>query len=142
MDRQVDIKRAAHITGVSEAEIETLIINGELPFTEGHIKITDLCEHYPETRITAHNMVDIVSQIREDSARKALDAKFGRSVDLAGDLEKTERALRYFKARSDTYHAMLLNLKAQLTDMETKVECKERIRAITRWIDHNLHESR
>lgn len=142
MDRKVDIERAAHIFGVSVKEIEELIVSGELPFVEGHIKINDLCEHYPDTHINAHNMVDIVSQIREDSARKALDAKFSKTKDLAGELEKTERALRYFKARSDCYYNLLVNLKAQLTDIETKVECKERIHAITQWIDHNLHNSR
>ncbi len=142
MDRKVDIERAAHIFGVSEEEIDGLVASGELPFSEGHIKIDDLCKHYPETRINAHNMVDIVSQIREDSARKALDAKFGRTKDLAGDLEKTERALRYFKARSDCYYSLLVNLKAQLTDIEAKVECKQRIHAITQWIEHNLHDSR
>jgi hypothetical protein len=139
----IDPTRAAHVAGVTTDEIERQIAAGHLRADKGKVDFDDLRKLYPELAITSHNMVELVSQIRDDAFVKAMRKKLGfEREDPIEALARSTREAVYHKLQSERFHRMLLDLRGMLVELETRVEQKNRVHAILQWLDHNLAEPR
>jgi hypothetical protein len=139
MQRLIDPARAAHVAGVSIEEIHRQIAAGHLHAEKGKIDFEDLRRLYPELTITSHNMVDFVTQIKDDAFIKAMRKNMGfeREDPVEGWRKSAQEAL-YFKDESERFRRMLIDLRGMLVDLEARVDQKNRVRAVIQWLDHKF----
>ena len=142
MEYMIDIERAAHIAGVSDAEIKQHISDGHLDAPDGKFQVSELLGLYPDINIKCFDMVDIVAQIKDDTIIKALQMKSGTVDldDLIDQLTKTCREATFYRGEVNRYKHLLQDVVGELDDIRDKTECKGRITALIKWLEGKIKE--
>ena len=136
MERYVDIWKAARLAGVSRAEIQERIAEGELESFEGRVDVAGLRRLYPDA-IAGHGLIiDFVEQVKEDALRKGVRSR-ERLDDpdaLAAELNAARRELEHFKRRNAQQRAVLDDVERMLHDLQARVRPAHLVKNVLLWL--------
>lgn len=141
-NRLLDIARAARLAGVTREEIQRLIAEGELDAFEGKVDSVRLAEIYPEIDERPASMLEFVSQIKEDAMWKTALPDVQDAASLRGEVRQLRAEAAYHKQRAESYRRILTDLAGMLFDLQERVEQKQRIKAMIKWLEGKLKEAR
>ncbi|MGF1613594.1 MAG: hypothetical protein ACFCVA_06670 [Gammaproteobacteria bacterium] len=139
-NRLLDIARAARLAGVPREDIQRLIATGKLTAFEGKVDVSELAKLYPEIERRPASMLELVSQIKEDAIWKAVAPHARDSAPLPVDVGQLRTELAYHKRHAEHYRRMLADLRGMLLDIQEKVDQKQRVEAVIKWLEHKLKE--
>lgn len=137
MAKLLGISKAARMAGVPREEIQRHIAEGTLTAFEGKVELTQLNAIYPELERTDGDMLQVLSQIKEDALAKSLRQSSGvQDVDsLVKEVKQLRREAAHYKRQVNEYRQLTLDLRQMLTDLKTKVDQKQRVSAVIRWLE-------
>jgi hypothetical protein len=145
MHQMLDIPRAAKMAGVTCDELKRLIIADRLKTIDGKVDYEELLRLYPEIEASRSAMVEITSQIREDSIIKGLMTRAGYKIEdvktLKAELSQMNCDLAFHQAQEKHYRDILLELRPKLEKLrDHSPDCKNRIQSVVDWLVHNSRE--
>lgn len=145
MHQMLDIPRAAKMAGVTCDELKRLIIDDRLKTVDGKVNYDDLLRLYPEIEASRSAMVEITSQIREDSIIKGLMTRAGYKVEdvktLKAELSQLNCDLAFHQAKERQYRDILVQLRPRLEQLrDHSPDCRNRIQSLIDWFVHCSNE--
>ncbi|MFZ0256055.1 MAG: hypothetical protein WAN46_10485 [Gammaproteobacteria bacterium] len=140
-NRLLDVSRAARLAGVPREEIQRLIAAGELEAFEGKVDIANLENIYPEIGQRPASMLEFVSQIKEDAMWKTPFPDVPDAASLRNELRQLRSEVAYHKQQAESYRRILTDLTGMLLDIQEKVDQKQRVKAIVKWLETKLKEA-
>lgn len=137
MVKLLGISKAARIAGVPREEIQRHIADGTLTAFEGKVEVGQLHTLFPEIEQREGDMLEALSQIKEDALAKSLKETSGiQDVDsLASEVKQLRREAAHYKQQVNEYRQLTVDLRQMLTDLKAKVEQKQRVAAVIRWLE-------
>lgn len=145
MHQLLDLPRAAKMAGVTCDELKHLIIADRLKTVDGKVDYEELLRLYPEIEASRSAMVEITSQIREDSIIKGLMTRAGYKIEdvktLKAELSQLNCDLAFHQAQEKHYRELLLQLRPKLELLrDHSPDCKNRIQSVIDWLVHGTRE--
>nr|MBS0021741.1 hypothetical protein [Gammaproteobacteria bacterium] len=140
-NRLLDVSRAARLAGVPREEIQRLIAAGELEAFEGKVDIDNLASIYPEIGRRPAGMLEFVSQLKEDAMWKTPFPDVQDAASLRGELRQLRSEVAHHKQQADSYRRILTDIKGMLLDIQDKVDQKQRVQAVIKWLERKLREA-
>ena len=140
MGRFVTIAKAAQLVGVTKRELQLQIDNGGLPTVRGMIHVDDLIDAHPNVNIAEADMVAWVTKIKEESLQHATD-KLDHALsktELREILARTNKELDYYRHKSASYEATILELRHSLVTLQKRSAEPNKIQCLIAWIDKSL----
>lgn len=140
-NRLLDIGRAARLAGVPREEIQRLIAVGELEAFEGKVDIANLAKIYPGFERRPASMLEFVSQIKEDAMWKTPFPDVQDAASLRSEARQLRTETAYHKQQAESYRRILTDLRGMLLDLQEKVDQKQRVKAVVKWLERKLREA-
>lgn len=140
MDHLINLSTAAKLVGVSRGIIQSKIKRGELETFEGHIRMSSLCEVYPEIEKTADPVLERINRIRESAVWDVkLEGKLGEDL-LSNQVHHMQVELEEVYAKLEGYKMLVDDLHKRLSDMKEGCdrEDKQKIQALLHWMSTQL----
>lgn len=142
MTRFISISRAALFADVQAKEIQEKINNNQLSTTRGMIHIDDLLECYPQAHVEQADMISLVEKIKEQSFESGAAKQHGEVTfaSLKQDLHKSKTNAEYYRNRSVKLEELIMYIRENLNDIDTKGTSDQRNQSLKQWIDSRLAE--
>lgn len=119
MEKRLSVIRAARLAGVTRAELQSRIKDGQLPSFDGRVEIDDLLRLYPETRLQDERSLERVEQIKAAALGKDIASRSLPDPQvLAQRLARLGHQLARVRQQADHYAAVLESLEARLRTLE------------------------
>ena len=144
MSQFISIARAAVLANVQAKEIQEKIDSKHLASTRGKIHTDDLINCYPDANIDEVDMISLVERIKEQSFESGAAKQHGELSfsALKDDLVKYKTNSRYYREQSDKFEDLIVQVKENLVDIQSKALSEKRIQRLIDWIDKRLNEVR
>lgn len=131
MGQRLSVSRAVRMLGVERADLQQLILNGEIETFEGKVDIDELKKLYPILALENPDCLERVSAIRQ--------AAFGRRVKeaLLPEKDVLEMSLRRKSTELEVQRSMVKKYRGLLEDMmhkmaELQQQCNEEEKRLLR----------
>lgn len=140
MKRLLDVSRAARLAGIPTEEIQRLIAQGSLSASEGKVDMDQLSELFPEIEQRPMSMLEVVSQIKDDAVYKSGDEKTLDKASMRAEIKQLRTELAYYTGQVENFRRLLTDVQGSLCDLQEKVDQKQRVEAIIKWLQLKVKE--
>jgi CDP-4-dehydro-6-deoxyglucose reductase, E3 len=145
MEKRLSIIRAAHLAGVTRAELQARIKRGELPSFDGTIGVDDLLGLYPAARLTDDRAMERLERIKAAAlGRDIASRSLPEPRVLAERLSVLGQKLARARQQAELYAGVLENLESHLRELENRGDEHTRtvVQDIKLAIQSALHQPR
>jgi CDP-4-dehydro-6-deoxyglucose reductase, E3 len=143
MDKQLSVIRAAKLAGVTRGELQSRIKSGHLPSFDGFVRVDDLLQLYPETKLEDNRTLERLERIKaaalgKDVASRTLPDPQVLAQRLAGLGQRFARVQR----QAGHYGGVLQGLEAHLRALEDTSEpgVRQMVVEIKLWVQAALRQ--
>lgn len=140
MKRLLDVSRAARLAGIPTEEIQRLIAQGCLSASEGKVDMGELTALFPEIEQRPMSMLEVVSQIKDDAVFKASDERTQDRASMRAEIQQLRTELAYYKGQVENFRRLLTDVQGSLCQLQEKVDQKQRVEAVVKWLQHKMKE--
>ncbi|MCG6939813.1 MAG: 2Fe-2S iron-sulfur cluster binding domain-containing protein [Thiohalocapsa sp.] len=135
MTQLLSLSRAARLAGVTRAELQRRIRNGEATTFEGEIEISDLLRLYPRVSLEKTGKLEQVEQIKAAALPRSheADTALPSPQVLLARLRSLGEALARKAAQADAQAALIAELRERLADSGISNE-------LSAWLDARCQE--
>jgi CDP-4-dehydro-6-deoxyglucose reductase len=143
MDKQLSVIRAAKLAGVTRGELQSRIKSGDLPSFDGFVRVDDLLQLYPETKLEDNRTLERLERIKAAALGKDVA---GRTLPepqvLAQRLAALGQRFARVQHQAGHYGGILRGLEAYLRALEQASEPQVRGVAveIKLWVQSALRQ--
>ncbi|MCF7976921.1 MAG: 2Fe-2S iron-sulfur cluster binding domain-containing protein [Chromatiaceae bacterium] len=134
MTQLLSLSRAARLAGVTRAEIQKRIRQGEMQTFEGQVAISDLLHVYPSVSLEKTGDLERVEQIKTDALPRSHDedTRLPSQEVLVSRIRSLAKALVQRIARVDKLEALMDELEQQLDALAAGETGQEQEQGLTR----------
>ncbi len=138
MSHLLTVSRAAHLTGVTRADMQKHIASGALPSHDGMVTTVDLLKIFPDVRLEDSGAFERIAKIREEAFGKRIRERVLPNQEvLAQRLATQSEELAEVRRHLVHYHDLIEALRARL-DMMAHASPSEQITALGEFLDQGL----
>ena len=145
MEQRLSVLRAAKLAGVTRAELQFRIKQGDLPSFDGTVGVGDLLNLYPATRMSDDRTLEKLEKIKAAALGKDIA---NRSLPdprvLAERLARLGHQLTRLRQQNEQYAVVLESLENRLRELEQEGDASTRaaVLEIKRTVQSALHQER
>lgn len=138
MSHLLTVSRAAHLTGVTRADMQKHIASGALPSHDGMVTTDDLLKVFPDVSLEDSGAFERTAKIREEAfGRRIRERVLPNQEVLAQRLAAQSEELAEVRRHLTSYHDLLEALRERI-DMMVAASPSEQLTALGEFIDQGL----
>lgn len=138
MAQLLTASRAAHLIGVTRADLQKHIASGALPSHDGMVSTEDLLKLYPEVRLEDSGAFERIAKIREEAFGKRIRERVLPNQEvLAQRLAVQSEELEDVRRHLAHYHDLIEALRERI-ELVAHASASEQIAALGAFLDQGL----
>lgn len=138
MSQLLTASRAAHLIGVTRADLQRHIASGALPSHDGMVSTADLLKLYPAVRLEDSGAFERIAKIREEAFGKRIRERVLPNQEvLAQRLAAQSEELEDVRRHLAHYHDLVEALRERI-ELVAHASASEQIAALGEFLDQGL----
>ncbi|MBA3032477.1 MAG: 2Fe-2S iron-sulfur cluster binding domain-containing protein [Gammaproteobacteria bacterium] len=138
MSHLLTVSRAAHLTGVTRADMQKHIASGALPSHDGMVTTENLLKVFPDVRLEDSGAFERIAKIREEAfGRRIRERILPNQEVLAQRLTAQSEELAEVRRHLTSYHDLIGALRERI-DLMVAASPSEQLTALGEFIDQGL----
>jgi len=138
MSQLLTVSRAAHLIGVTRADMQKHIASGALPSHDGMVSTEDLLKVFPEVRLEDSGAFERITQIREEAfGRRIRERILPNQEVLAQRLAAQSEELEDVRRHLAHYHDLIEALRERIDNL-AHASASEQLADLGEFLDSGL----
>lgn len=138
MSQLLTVSRAAHLIGVTRADMQKHIASGALPSYDGRVSTEDLLKVFPEVRLEDSGAFERITQIREEAfGRRIRERILPNQEVLAQRLAAQSEELEDVRRHLANYHDLIEALRERIDNL-AHASASDQLLALGEFLDNGL----